>query len=397
MMNHIGLYYPFIHFKDDSWVKLTALYWDRMGRIVPRGYLVRDRDSDTVKRLAEDGGFVQDVSPGFTSYDSNLHDTFIQLLQEHAPDMRARYGVAQRYEWPDDPRPGLATPSSADPKLAYVYVEKMPSELKDAFIDTGLAVADWLPTEEGRVGMHPDLAFVYMTALAEEIAARSRYHPVTDETRDHLAVTGCTLERLARVLLQDEHLAGQGLTEHEIEAQMATLAFASVLPRGIINVPTEKIIAFRKHCAPERAAFQDHLQGMVSGLQGIQDQDALETHLHVTYERQLKPQLDEYRRGLHSLGIDTVMGAFNVRAIFPPLVTSGMDAAGIAMPADPVVAAGGAIAFSVLPVLRAKQKEARDLESSSPVAYLMRVEERLGPTTLTGWVARRARQFFLRV
>ena len=30
MKNYIGLYYPLIHFKDDAWIKLTALYWDKM-------------------------------------------------------------------------------------------------------------------------------------------------------------------------------------------------------------------------------------------------------------------------------------------------------------------------------------------------------------------------------
>src|SRR2546430_11603576 len=31
------LYYPFIHFRDEGWLKLTALYWDGMRRIVPVG------------------------------------------------------------------------------------------------------------------------------------------------------------------------------------------------------------------------------------------------------------------------------------------------------------------------------------------------------------------------
>ena len=35
-MATIGLYHPFIHFKDDDWLKLSALYWDRMARIVPQ-------------------------------------------------------------------------------------------------------------------------------------------------------------------------------------------------------------------------------------------------------------------------------------------------------------------------------------------------------------------------
>ena len=66
-------------------------------------------------------------------------------------------------------------------------------------------------------------------------------------------------------------------------------------------------------------------------------------------------------------------------------------------PIDPILAAGGAIAFSVLPVIRDKQKEARDLVRSSPAAYLMNVEEGLRSATLMEWIAQRARQFFFRV
>ena len=35
MANFIGLYYPFIHFKDEAWLKAITLYWDRVKRIVP--------------------------------------------------------------------------------------------------------------------------------------------------------------------------------------------------------------------------------------------------------------------------------------------------------------------------------------------------------------------------
>ena len=51
MKSKIGLYYPFIHFKNEDWLKASALYWDKMGRIVPYGYEIRN-DTETVKRLA---------------------------------------------------------------------------------------------------------------------------------------------------------------------------------------------------------------------------------------------------------------------------------------------------------------------------------------------------------
>jgi len=45
MTNYSGLYYPFIHFKDEAWLKLTALYWDQMVRIVPKKYELHDSDT----------------------------------------------------------------------------------------------------------------------------------------------------------------------------------------------------------------------------------------------------------------------------------------------------------------------------------------------------------------
>ncbi len=43
-------------------------------------------------------------------------------------------------------------------------------------------------------------------------------------------------------------------------------------------------------------------------LQDIDDPRALETHLMIEYEKQLKPQLDNLKDMLKSSGIDTVMG-----------------------------------------------------------------------------------------
>ena len=60
MATYIGLYHPFIHFRDDGWVKLASLYWDRMARIVPPGYPTTD--SEVVQRFKE-SGFVKDFPP----------------------------------------------------------------------------------------------------------------------------------------------------------------------------------------------------------------------------------------------------------------------------------------------------------------------------------------------
>jgi hypothetical protein len=65
MDTYSGLYYPFIHFKDEQWLKLSALYWDKMARIVPAKY------------PTEDGATVKELS-GFIDLPPNLGEAGIQ-------------------------------------------------------------------------------------------------------------------------------------------------------------------------------------------------------------------------------------------------------------------------------------------------------------------------------
>jgi len=60
-----------------------------------------------------------------------------------------------------------------------------------------------------------------------------------------------------------------------------------------------------------RNPWVTYIHDFVAGLeelQNINDPRALETHLMIEYEKQLKPQLDNLKDMLKSSGIDTVMG-----------------------------------------------------------------------------------------
>ena len=91
MVNQPGLYYPYIHFRDDNWLKLSALYWPAMARMVPNGYPTED--SHTVRVLREELAFVIDVQPG-PAADSTA-DLFIRLLERHGPELRGALKVNQ--------------------------------------------------------------------------------------------------------------------------------------------------------------------------------------------------------------------------------------------------------------------------------------------------------------
>ncbi len=124
----IGLYHPFIHFKDDDWLKLSALYWDRMARIVPTSYLSDQRttalamDSPVTRALIDNLDYVVNIRPNEVTYP--ISGLFTQLLTAHAAELRNRYDVRKAETWPSDPITARYA-QLRNPHLAYVNSAKL--------------------------------------------------------------------------------------------------------------------------------------------------------------------------------------------------------------------------------------------------------------------------------
>jgi hypothetical protein len=106
--------------------------------------------------------------------------------------------------------------------------------------------------------------------------------------------------------------------------------------------------------------------------------------------------MDALRRCLRSIGVDSITGAMNIRVTLPSLITSLGTYAHL-IPANPIIAGTGALAFSLLPIIREKRKTARDVIQSSPEAYLLYLKEGLEPSKLTTWITQSTRELFLGV
>ena len=252
MTTYQALYYPFIHFKDDDWVKVAALYWDQLGRIVPTDYTTED--SSTVKAL---GSFVRDLRPDWVR--SEFAKSFVDFIQEYAPQLKAKYALALRDTWPalsgSQRPPRAGGPSGNDLRLGYIYYEKLSDDVRRVLKDSGLASPD--DRGERWIGMHPRLAWVYMTALAEQLAGEHGLRPLTDETRDHMALSALSTERLAHALLEDVALVDAAPTATEVETVLVSVAFRAVVPKDPANLSIDKVLAFREKYPAERARFQD--------------------------------------------------------------------------------------------------------------------------------------------
>jgi Family of unknown function (DUF6236) len=395
MVHPIGLYYPFIHFKDERWLKLVALYWPKLARIVPSGYPTQD--SETVKHLADQLGFVINLNPEPAV--SGVGQRFAKLLDEHGGALQERYGIARRREWPDDPVTVAYAPDGrgqTERSLAYVYAAKMHPDLLDALTETGLVHTSRLfnkSWDPAWIGMHPRLADVYMSTLADALAESNDLQPVTDETLDHLAVGGWDLPHLAQALLGESLMLGPAGGGVDISKALGMLAIEAVVPSDLDRVPVERIIKVRKNHGDEFDAFRTYLDQVAGGLASLNVQDPLimRAYLEEEYNTKLAPKLDDLRKGLRKSKVDTTMGAMNVETTLPPLIGSAAALAGVTI--DPVIALGGAAAFGILPMLGAHRQRTKALVSGSPVAYMLRVEKEVRPPTLVESLTQSGRQF----
>ena len=386
MVSYFGLYYPFIHFKDEGWLKLTALYWDGMMRIVPAGAQLRD--SDEVKRLV-DADIVRNVQPA--KWASSIAPAFGELVATHGDVLRAQLGVERRSEWPDDPYSRLYAPTGTDTKLAYVFDQKIEPDLLSTLFACGLVTTR--SADPRWIGMHPRLANLYMMSLAEAAAHDLGAHPLTDEAFDHIAVSGLTMERLAAALLGDPALT-QVHPDREVEVHMASLALRYAIPASPADLSAAKLVEFRDRYAEERGMFQAEIAKLTAGLtvlDEVKDVREVERHLSSEYHKTLKPRLDRLEAGLKRARIDTVQSTIGTSFALPAGAATLLAAAGMAV-AAPLAAAAG-IAFGTWTIWRKHQTAREEVLKPSPEAYLYQASELLTPKGLARRITADSRSF----
>jgi Family of unknown function (DUF6236) len=379
-VTYSALYYPFIHFKDDNWLKLCALYWDKMGRIVPSGY--KTEDSDTVRAL---GDFIEILDPDWATPECGK--IFVDFIEEYGSRLRERFGIDKLNEWPKLP-PGRKAPPAGgrvghDDRLGYIFYEKMTDDLRTKLVDSGVAVEVPGPEDKKWIAMHPTLADVYMTALADQLAGERGFCPLTDEILDHIAVSGCTVERLAQVLIPDVDLVKDKENDKEVEMLAASVALQSVLPRDLDQLPVDRILEFRSNYPFERSAFQKLIADFLEPrewLNEIKNRRDLIARLESEYEKTLKPKLDELRQKLHDVRIDTIYGCFNAKLLLPSLAPKAAAALGMAI--EPITAAALGFAWVTIPILRDKRKVMKQTLRSADVSFLYQLDEQLRPKSL---------------
>jgi hypothetical protein len=136
--------------------------------------------------------------------------------------------------------------------------------------------------------------------------------------------------------------------------------------------------------------------GSLVDLSGLQDVNALESHLRVQYEKIVAPQLKELRRSLRAIGVHSAYSAINIRLPKDFSVADTLTALGVvgataaAALLNPVLAIA-TVGLMFLKVRRVAQQDARAAVAAAPAAYLMFARERFTPPTLLESIGQQAR------
>jgi hypothetical protein len=391
-MDRFALYYPYIHVRNDDWLKYAALYWPKMARIRPPGYPLQD--SPAAQELHAAGWLLDFEPPTWAAVE--VAEPFLELLHEHGAALRDRFGLNRIETWGlpvADAGFGNAgrfsagweesdedDPTWLNPRFGYVHASRISGHLLDSAVDQGLALIG--PGRGGIwVAMHPQLATVYMLALAERIAAENCLHPITDQTLPHAAMSGWTVVRLAAALL-DDLPAEASAARPALEEAFAFLAFATVIPADLRNVPIEKILDIRVEFGSELDGFREFAADQVrrfGAIEDVRDARLYQEYLHTEVDREVRARLNDLDDRMRNAGLETARALANVRSVaLPPLAALAADAVGV----TPALTVPAVVAGCIVGAPLQWRRKRREIAQESPVGYLFQLKRALGPDTL---------------
>lgn len=371
-----ALYYPFVHFRDEAWVKGMSLFWDGFARIVPgREYPVRD--GDDICRLY-DAGVVRNVYPRHARLKASA---FLEaIVEEHHDEIVRRYAVSLKHNWPDDPVT-TARAQHGDPRLAYLHVDKMHHQLGTTLLRHDLAERD-RSGDSHWIGMHPRLIDTYMVILADVIAEHEAACPLTDDVTSHrVTASGGPLDagRLVAGLLDPTYRHAPA-TGPDVERVLVAVAFDSLLP-DFRHVPVDTVLKVRSESTEARTRFQEGVAELIRpDLFAGANRDAIEREMRRVYDKRIVPALAALETANKRFNIDTIKNSLSVKTEL-----TGLAAALTSFAHGPAAwAIGGlAMAFGLHDVIiTARDKRARAHANQPVASYLSTLREQITPADL---------------
>lgn len=256
------IYYPGFEVKDETWLKFALLYLDRIRPIIP--YTIAPKEqyiSETFLRIMGETDLVRPYKPDFNEgmCASELACTEFEKYLQH-PERYARFfgqPHANRLieKW--------KLPQYQDCTL---FEGKYSYEFFRFCIENQIAS----PCTEG-IKISNELAYVYMSFLADVISRNNEMEMITDE------------QRYTQMLLKNPQFA---LSSRKAYAHTVKNELTLALPDNLSNIPIQEIINLRKdkEFNSARTEYVKHISKMVDCKEGRRPYRKLEDILRCEKE-----------------------------------------------------------------------------------------------------------------
>jgi hypothetical protein len=299
-----ALYYPYIHIRNESWLKATLLCVPAVKRIVPKTYTPED-DAAIIPyvEIAGPNGPLLQAVPAATDGAMAAQDRLLRSLQANEEQIVARYG-RQKSPTPDE---------------YWVHDAKFNYQLLDFLKARNLA---W-PSKHSRAfgqrswyALHPKLGSAVMTTLGLSIARDEDLDIVTDNGEYHEALLAGDEGRIVDALIRDVDSHVNGVLDRqqalgELVFALSGINLRAIRPEHIPELQTTK--GFRD--------FQDSLRRAAavvdpqSNPKSYQDQIQREAETivkawrdtQVSLTSELKTALPEQARGVSAAVITAML------------------------------------------------------------------------------------------
>lgn len=251
------IFYPGFEVKDETWLKFALLYLDCIRPIIP--YTIASEEeyiSETFLRIMDETDLVHPYRPDFNEgmYASKLACTEFERYLQH-PERYARF-FGQPYasklveKW--------KLPQYQDCTL---FEGKYSAEFFRFCMENQIASR----CMEG-IKISNELAYVYMSFLADVISRNNELEMITDENR------------YTQLLLKNPKLASSSRRAY---AHTVKNELTLILPDHLSNIPIQEIINLRKDndFNSARREYVKHLTKFVDSKEGRRPYDRLEDML----------------------------------------------------------------------------------------------------------------------
>lgn len=349
-----ALYYPYIEFPNESWLKTACLYWDSISTIVPDG--TRPYASPNSSILYD----AKILSPLFVDHNLNELSVVADDVLSYLLSTDGQAFVNQ-----------LALTQSEKVKVNNFSKQNNWSLIHDLKFQRGFIHELQHLGLTGGVHGHwiqvpTTFAHYYMTILATHLAGARGKSLLTDTIPAEKVATNATLGASYTV----------PYNSRKVPARIAEGILASLVLKTIDlgpKTPISKIIKFREKHNIDLGRFRASVRELVNTLNFDIDPDLLSSHVNTVYSDKVLPSIEDLRGRLKDNRITCGLNNLKVSTLFSAAPTAiGVILSGTSL--GPFALAAG-VGLSIVLSTANYRVQGKEIMRNSPFSYVISAEK----------------------